>query len=224
MTYIISLGGSLIYPNRLDLQFVRKFGKLILGYAKRGRRFFIVTGGGKLARQCQALAQATGKISNPDLDWLGIAATRASAEVLRDLFGKFAYPEVLNDPTKKLERPKRINVFSGWKPGRSTDYAAVRLAQTYGIKTVLNLSNIDYVYNADPKEYKNAQPIKQITWQNFRKLFQEKWRPGANLPFDPKASALAEQQGIKVVVMNGRDFKNFQAFLQGRSFKGTVIS
>ena len=50
-------------------------------------------------------------------------------------------------------------VAGGWMPGRSTDDDAVRLAKIYGAEMVINLSNIDYVYDKDPNKYKDAKKL-----------------------------------------------------------------
>ena len=88
---------------------------------------------------------------------------------------------------------------------------------------MINLSNIDYVYDKNPKKFKGAKPLKNISWKDFRKIVGNKWDPGLNLPFDPVASKLAEKLKLKVVVMNGKPLSNLKNLLSGRSFKGTVI-
>ena len=94
-------------------------------------------------------------------------------------------------------------VAGGWKPGWSTDYVASIIAQEYGVRTVINLSNIDYVYDSDPKKNKDAKKIAEIKWKEFRKIVGNKWKPGLNMPFDPIASQKGEQLGLEVAIMNG---------------------
>src|SRR3989344_5383694 len=207
MNYVISLGGSIINPSKINVSFLAAFRKLILSFSK-DNRFFIVTGGGQPAMDAQAAAKSVTKITPDDLDWTGIAATRVNAELLRSIFGKVAYKRIILDPSKKVGGLKRINIFSGWKPGWSTDFVAVKIAQSYGIKTVINLSNIDYVYDGDPRKHKNARKFERLTWKEFNKLFSSKWNPGANVPFDPRAARLAQKLDLKVVVMNGLKLGN----------------
>ena len=96
------------------------------------------------------------------------------------------------------------------------------IAKNYGAKTVINLSNIDYVYTKDPK-LAGAKKIEKISWTEFRKIVGNKWDPGLHAPFDPIASKHAQQNKLRVVVMNGKDFKNLENLISGRKFKGTVI-
>ena len=224
MNYIISLGGSLIVPGEIDTKFVKKFARMIVKELARRHRFFIVTGGGATARKyIRALKKLGSHIPPEDLDWIGIAATRMNAQFLSSIFGRHARRHLITDPSERKTDLKKINLVSGWKPGWSTDYVAVRLAQTYGSRTVVNLSNIDYVYDADPRINKKAKKFERMTWREYQKQFGTKWDPGANFPFDPVADKLAKKLKLPVVVMNGARLKNFQNFLKGKKFVGTTI-
>ena len=93
---------------------------------------------------------------------------------------------------------------SGWKPGRSTDFDAVLLAKGCGAKTVVNLSNIDYVYDRDPRVNPGAKKFEKINWNDFRKIVGSKWSPGANVPFDPLAAKEAQKLGLSVFLPKAR--------------------
>jgi uridylate kinase len=108
-------------------------------------------------------------------------------------------------------------------PGRSTDDDAVRLAHIYGAKTVINLSNIDYVYTKDPRKFKDAKKIESISWEDFRKIVGNKWDPGKNAPFDPTAAKTAEKNRMKVIIANGKNLKNLKDILGNKKFRGTTI-
>ena len=139
---IISLGGSLIVPNEIDLDFLRKFRNLILKHLKK-RRFFIYVGGGKTARRYQRALTEFGATA-VERDWIGIETTSLNAKLIKTLFGNLCYPEIIVDPNKKIKLKKDIFVAAGWKPGWSTDYNAVLLAKNLGgIKKIINLTNID---------------------------------------------------------------------------------
>jgi uridylate kinase len=223
-TYILSLGGSLIVPDEVDYRFVKKFTGLITKKVKEGDRFIIVCGGGGLNRKYNEAARKVRKMSNDELDWIGIYATRYNAQLIRILFGKLAYEKIITDPHKKVLTRKPVIIGAGYKPGWSTDYDAVYLAKSYGARSIVNLSNIDYAYDKDPKKYKNAKPIKDISWKDFRKIVGHKWEPRMNKPFDPIASREAEKLGLEVVILNGKKFRNLESYLDGKEFKGTVIS
>ncbi|MDD5291049.1 MAG: UMP kinase [Patescibacteria group bacterium] len=223
-TYIISLGGSLVVtPEGIDWKLLKGFRSLILEEVRKGKRFFIIVGGGVTCRKYNEAARKTAKVSQTELDWLGIYSGRLNARLLKTIFGPIAYPEIITDPIAPLSAKNKIIIGSGWKPGWSTDYVATVMAREHKAKTVINLSNIDYVYTADPRKYKNAKPIKEMNWQNFRKLVGNKWNPGLNAPFDPVASRLAQKLGLEVIIMDGKKLGNLKNYLGGKQFKGTVI-
>lgn len=222
---VISLGGSIIapQPGQIDYVFLKKFKQIIIRHVKKGTRFVIVTGGGQTARVYQQAAKKAGRLTPEDVDWIGIHSTRLNAHLLRTIFRKIAHPRINKNPNQVEKFSKPILIGAGWKPGFSTDYDATKLAVAYGAREVINLSNIDYVYDRDPKKYKGAKKIKEISWTNFFKLVGSKWTPGANLPFDPVASRLARKNKLKVLIMKGNDLKNFDVYLQTGKFKGTLI-
>ena len=220
---VISLGGSLVVPEEIDVHFLKKFRSLILSHLKRDSRFIIIVGGGKTCRKYQNAAKKVTKLAPEDVDWIGIHSTRLNAHLLRTIFRGVAHPVIIKNPTERIRTGKKVIIAAGWKPGRSTDYDAVLLARNFKSRTILNLSDIDYVYDKDPDLDKNAKPIKKISWKDFRKIVGSKWDPGLNKPFDPVASREAQKLGLRVAIMNGRDFGNLENFLGGKEFTGTTI-
>lgn len=224
-TTVFSLGGSLIVPNGgVDTRFLNSFKKMVMPLVKKGHRFVFVTGGGGTARSYINAAKQIGGLTNDDFDWLGIHATRLNGHLLRTIFRDHAYPVVVKDPSKTFTRKWKepIMVAAGWKPGWSTDYIAVRLAKRMGVKHVVNLSNIDYLYDKDPKKYPSAKPVKEITWKEYRAMVGDDWTPGMNVPFDPIASRLAHHSGIKVTILSSGP-ANVKKFFAGDKFKGSII-
>lgn len=219
---VVSLGGSLIVPETIDSSFLKKFRSLVLSYVAK-RQFFIVAGGGHTARHYRDGGNAITELSENDLHWLGIHATRLNAQLVRIIFGTHAHPEVLHGVKNKQPTSYSVVVGGGGEPGWTTDHVAVEFAQQYGAKEVLNLSDIDFLYDKDPRKYKDAQPIHKIGWKEFLKMFTGKMMPGFHGPFDPVAAKLAQKLGIRVVVLNGNNLKNLKNYLDGKKFVGTVI-
>ncbi len=223
---IISVGGGLIVPNGgIDTAFLKKLNIFIRSQVKAGKRFFLVAGGGRTARHYRDAGQSVvGGLTDEDLDWLGIHASRLNGHLLRTIFMDIAHPRIIENYDKKLVNWKEpIVIGAGWKPGWSTDYCAVVLARDYGANLVINLSNIDWVYDKDPRTNPDAKPIEKLTWNEMEKLVGNKWIPGMNAPFDPIAAQLGKKQELTVIVANGNDVPNLQHILDGDAFKGTVI-
>ena len=224
-TIVMSLGGSLIAPLEIDVAFLKKFRTLMQAYVKRGNRVVIICGGGNTARRYQRAAkQVNSKVNPRDLDWIGIGATKINGELVSAIFGDAAFESIVFDPNKRVSTDKPIIVGAGFKPGSSSDLDAVLAARAYGAKTVINLSNIAYVYDKDPSKFRDAEPRHEMNWKEFRKLVGNKWVPGAHVPFDPVASRLAANWKLSLVVMKGSDLLNLKKFLNNKDFRGTIIS
>jgi uridylate kinase len=221
--FVISLGGSVLVPNKIDIEFLKKFKNIIKEEIKNGKKFIIIVGGGKTARNYQNAAKRVIKVSNEDLDWLGIHATKINAHLLLTIFRKYAYYRIIKNPKEKIKLKEKILIAAGWKPGFSTDYDAVLLAKTYGSDTIINLTNVDYVYDKDPNKFKDAKPFEKISWKDYLNLIEEKWIPGMSAPFDPIASKLAQKFKFKAVIINGNNLKNLKNYLENKNFKGTLI-
>ncbi|MCD6149521.1 UMP kinase [bacterium] len=228
-TIVISLGGSLIVPEEVDWRFLKKFRELIIKQIKKGKRFVIITGGGNTARKYQKAAGRVIKLTRDDMDWIGIHSTRLNAHLIKTIFRKYAHPRINKNPRTKADLREhftggeKIMVAAGWRPGWSTDYVATILAERLKAKTIINLSNIKYAYDKDPKKYKDAKKIEEISWKSFRQIVGNKWNPGLNAPFDPVASKHAQKLRLKIVIAEGKNIKNLEKIFEGDEFKGTVI-
>jgi len=215
---VISLGGSVLVQDKINLKILKDLRKIVL---KTNKRFIIVPGGGKVARKYIEAVRKSFHLHKNDLDWIGIHATRLNAQLLKIVFEDVAAKKVAKDPRKKIFFGK-VLIGSGWKPGASTDYDAVLLAKTYGAKTVINITNVKQLYDKNPLIYKNAKKIMSIDWNGFLKLVPKKFESGANVPFDTVAAKEAKRLKLKVIIL-GPDLRNLDKFLQGKKFLGSII-
>ncbi len=221
----MSVGGSLIVPGEIDTTFLTNLKSFVETETAAGRRFIIIAGGGRTARNYQEAAAGVTDLANEDLDWMGIHATRLNGHLLRTIFRDIAYHEMITNPDTVQDIPgdPKVVIASGYRPGASTDLRAVQIARLLGAKKVINLSNIDYAYTADPKKDENAEKIESISWTDFRKLIPEEWDPGLSSPFDPVAARAAQEAGIGVAIINGTNLSEVSKYLGDETFIGTKI-
>lgn len=221
---VVSVGGSLIVPDAIDVSFLKNFRTFVLGQISRGVSFFIITGGGTTARKYRdAGKDSHGSLDRDDLDWLGIHATRLNAHLMRTLFREEAQEKIVKNPTRRLNARAPVIIGAGWRPGWSTDYCAVLAAKNLGATKLVNLSNIDYVYTKDPNKFPDAKKLETVDWARFRSIIPDHWDPGLSSPFDPVAAKEAESLGLEVAVMNGNRLDEFEKYLKGEPFIGTMI-
>jgi len=222
---ILSLGGSLIVPNGgIDTSFLKEFNSFIRRHIQNGRRFFIITGGGATTRHYQKAASEIVSVPDEDLDWLGIHATRLNAHLVRTIFRDIARPHIIENYDEKADiEDYPLVIGSGWKPGWSTDYCTVSMAKNYGTKTIINMSNTDGVYTADPRKDPHAKRIEKMTWKEYRSMFGDIWTPGFSSPIDPIAAKLSDELGLTVITLEGKDLDNLEKAIEGKEFVGTTI-
>ena len=222
---VLSLGGSIVSPDDVDASFLGDFRKLLTGYIdESGEKFVIVTGGGAPARRYQAaFRNIVADGSDEDQDWIGIAATRLNAALVQAVFGRYCRDPVVTDPTEPSAITGMVLVGSGWKPGFSTDYDAVVLAKRLGARLIVNLSNTDGIYDADPRNNPDAKPIDHLSWAELQNLVGTEWIPGRNVPFDPVATKAAAELGAPLIAAGGRDLPNLRNILLGNEFRGTLV-
>jgi uridylate kinase len=213
---VLSIGGSILVQDTVDTDFIEKLIELL---KTSDNKFILVVGGGKIAR---LLATANPNLTNDAKDRIGIATTRANAQLLIENLiasGLDVNKTVLTDTD--IEEGHNIYIMGGLTPGRTTDDVATQMAIKHGAKTVINLSNIDGVYNKDPK-LPDANFLPKLSWDNFLSMF-DTHAPGIHAPFDPVAAKRAKENGLQVIVAN-KDTDNLKKILDGSDeMLGTII-
>lgn len=223
--WIISLGGSLIAPGEVDTDFLGRFCAAVKSQvaAHPARRFVVVCGGGDPARRYQSAYRALADpATDAAADWVGIAATRLNAELLKQLFADLAPDEVVTDPTTVGELRAPVLVAAGWKPGFSHDYDAVLIAERLGTRRLVKLSAAGGIRSADPRLDRRARAFDRLSWAELQRLTGDRWAPGHRAPFDPIATARAGALRLTLVV-TGSDLANLQRIIDGGAFSGTTV-
>ena len=224
---VIALGGSILVPRNIQTDYIRRLRTFLLASTAQGRKFVLIVGGGAVARMYQKAAAGLSDLSDEDKDWLGIRATRLTAQFLQAILGSSAYPRLLTNPEESLRasdlRKYDFFIGAGWRPGASTDYVAFRWAQNVGARSVLIATTISHVYDKDVGVYKDARPIDELSWDDYIKLVGAKWTPGMKAPVDPIAAQFARQNDMSAVVLRGTNIRNMRRYMNGEAFEGTTI-
>lgn len=221
----ISLGGSLIIPEKVDYKFLKKFRRILRKHYK-SHKFVIVCGGGVIARKYISLLEKGGR-PKKELAEAGIRATRMNAMFLMQLFGKEAN-EILPKNMKEVKQnlPKNSVVICGalrYSPNSTSDETAAKLASF--LKTdFINITNVPALYTSDPKKNPKAKKIPEISWKDFEEKAKKiKYKAGQHFILDQKASTIIKKNKINTYII-GPDLKNLNKILKNRKFKGTLIS
>ncbi len=216
---VISLGGSVIVPDTIDVRFLRRFGRLIKRLA-RSRRVIIVAGGGATARAYISRARQIGVRLPTSLHWIGVRACQLNAELVRAVL-RVTTP-VLTDPEAVALSRTRIVVAAPPSAGGTSDFRTVVIARRVRAEAVYNITNIDGVYTADPHRVRSARLLLRLSWLAYRRMFGRSVSPGKHYPFDPVASREAARHKLQVVVLSS-NLRNLEKALAGRRFRGSRL-
>lgn len=211
------------------MPFLKAFRGLIVQEIKKGKRFVVVVGGGKINKVYNLTANSITKVKAVDLDWIGIYTTRLNAYLLRSIFHREVYPWVIEKEPSLAKAAvmqksrKKLFLAAGWLPGHSTDYDTVKLAEIFGASELIKAGDVPFVYDKDPDTFRNAKALPRISWQDYKKLIPARWEPRLSTPFDPVATRRAEKLKLTLKILDGSDIRNLQKAIEGQPFEGTVI-
>lgn len=217
---VISLGGSIIVPDQIDVNFLKKFKKVISSFKKY--QFIIVTGGGSTARKYTNAAKKFRRLTREEQDWPGIYSTRLNAILVKTLFGKQAYKDLLLNPNKKVKFKEQVALAAGALPEGSSDYNAIVMAHTYNAEVIINMSNTDYIYDKNPK-YLSAKPQTHLTWTSLQRIVGKKRISSGHYPFDPVGVQFGRRNNMKLYALNGKRLGELKKAIQHKPFKGTIV-
>jgi len=221
---VISLGGSLIIPDKVNVRFLKRFREVIKKNTDQ-YKFVIVCGGGSTARKYISALREIG--TNQELQSMsGISATRMNARFMTYFFGKDANQGIPHDMKEvKNLLIKNDVVFCGalrYAPNQTSDSTSAQLAN-YLKSDFINLTNVSGLHDRNPKKFKNARFIPKISWKEFDKMANKvKFKPGQHFVLDQQAAKIIKKYKIKTYIL-GPNLRNLQKLLKDKKFKGTII-
>lgn len=226
ITYItISIGGSIINPGEIDKPFLQEFRNLVIDFIEKSKglkKLIILCGGGATAREYI-------KAAPPDLppgqkDYLGIAPTWINAQLLTAWLHEYCAPIPSQDFRQFLNHVQLfpVAIAGGFLPALKTDEDSAILADYFGSPYLINVTNVDGVYNKDPNMHKEAKKFKYLSYNEFYKMFGGRTTaPGASAPFTEVAVTICERSKMKIFVI-GKDINAIKDAIDGKCF-GTEI-
>ena len=222
MKIVVSIGGSVL-AKELQPRNFKRYANAIKEIGKH-HSVFIVTGGGKAAREYIGVARALGS-DEATCDFLGIDITRINARLLIAALGDAAYyePPFNYKEARTASIAGQIVVMGGVTPGQTTDAVSAVLAEYVGADLLINATSIDGVYTSDPKKNKSARKFETMTpHQLIEIVMKTEMVAGANSPIDLLAAKIIERSNIKTIVLNGEDPQNIIDAINGK-YNGTTI-
>ena len=209
---VLKVGGSILYDHLLNINFdlFKRVKSWYWDNKKIYNKIVLVTGGGGLSRNMEA--KVSEYIKNSEgIHSIAMSITQTNSLILasyiedKDIF----VPKTLGEAYEYLNSKDAGNMVSGGlKVGWSTDMDAAIFADVLHTQRVYKISNVDYIYNKDPKEYFDAKAIKDMKWSEYFKMFnispEQDLVPNAHIPVDGKCSIFCEKKNIAFHVTGGK--------------------
>lgn len=223
---VISLGGSLIVPNKIDVEFLKEFRRVILKHTDK-YKFVIVCGGGSVARTYISGLEnqkVSKKLYLQNL--LGISITRINARFMSYFFGK----DVDDGIPHELKAVRSLVVksdvvFCGalrYEKNQTSDSTSARLARFFNCDFI-NLTNVSGLYDKNPKKFRTARFVHEVSHKAFLKMTRKLvFHPGQHFVLDQTAAKIISKYKIKTFIL-GPKLRNLDNLLNGRHFVGTII-
>ena len=224
-TEVLSLGGSLVVQDEINIRFLHEFKQLIKSF-KGKRKFVIVVGGGKIARTYINALRGFGKTVYVQA-YIGLEVTRLNASLVANFFGSMAsqtIPATMRQVKNLLK--KNTVVFTGglkFKDNQTSDGTAASLAKYFKTRFI-NMTNVEGLYTKDPKKNKNAAFISYISLKEFSAIVARMtYAPGQHFVLDAEAARLIYAYNVPTYIVGG-SIPNLRKLLNGQPFIGTTIS
>ena len=165
---VLKVGGSILYDHLLNLNF-ELFKRLKQWYEENKKEYdhivFVVGGGGLSRNMEQKVSETINNVNS--IHEISMSITQTNAVIFssyledKDIF----VPKTLGDAYEFLHKDgKGYMVSGGQKVGWSTDMDAAVFADALTLDRVFKVSNVDYIYDKDPKKFADAVKYDVVTY------------------------------------------------------------
>jgi uridylate kinase len=120
--------------------------------------------------------------------------------------------------------------MGGLQPGQSTTSVALEVAEYLEANELILLTNVDGIYDKDPKNFKDAKRFDQLNYEDLQKIIikvseANQAAAGEYRIFDTVSLQILKRSKIKTLIISGKELSEFKKFWEGKTdILGTVIS
>lgn len=225
---LLKLSGETLAGSKgtgIDFDKVLDVCKEITEIAKVGIEVGIVVGGGNFWR-----GRSNQQMDRCTSDYIGMLGTTMNALAIGDAFKQLGQPVrvqtgvemrqiaeyYIKDRAVKHLSNKRVVVFGcgTGSPFFSTDTAAALRAAEIGADALIKATNVDGIYDKDPKKHDDAVKIDEIT---YLEVLNKKLNV-----MDTTATSLCMDNDIPILVFDINKSGNLKKLIEGKKI-GTIV-
>ena len=227
---LLKLSGEALAGNKktgLDFAVVHSISAAVAECVEAGVEIGIVIGGGNFWR---GVKDGGDKMNRTRADHMGMLATTINSLAVADVLEQhgvavrvqtavemraFAEPYVRNRAVRHLEKGRVVIFACGTgNPFFSTDTGAVLRAAEIDADVILKATNVDGVYDADPKLEPNAKKFDTLSYDEVlaRHL----------CVMDSTATSLSMDNNIPIIVFSLENAENIKRVIMGENL-GTIV-
>jgi len=221
---VLKLGGSTFDPEPSPTR-IDGYAKVIGAFSKKNQ-LVVVTGGGSMARKYIAAARQLGA-SETLCDQIGIQVSRLNARLLVASLRGLAFPEIPDrlEDLARFAASSMVVVMGGLQPGQSTNAVAALAAETIRADLLVNATDVDGVYTADPHKDSRARKLDEVTPEELETILaREGFGAGEYALMDPLALRIIRRSRIPVTIVDGRDPSSIDKALHGKRIGTRLVS
>jgi len=227
---LLKLSGEALMPkggNGIDPDVLHGIAAEIKEVHALGGELAIVIGGGNIFRGVAGSARGMERAS---ADYMGMLATVINAVAMQDALERIgvmtrvmsainmqqiAEPYIRRRATRHLEK-RRVVVFAAGtgNPFFTTDTAASLRAVEIGAKVILKATNVDGVYDADPKTTATAKRFEELSYIEFLNRHLK--------VMDATAITLCMENALPIIVFDLNRRGNIKRVVSGEPI-GTIV-
>ncbi len=222
---VFALGGSVVFPKeeKENVGKIKKIAEVFKELIKKGYEITIVVGGGKTAREYIHIAKEVG--GNEFIcDEIGIEATKMNCLLLIAALGKAAFKRIPSSfyEVENILYLGKIPVMGGTHPGHTTDTIAALLAEYLHADLLVIVTNVDGVYDKDPRKYSDAKKFERIHIEELLDLVKHgKSKAGSSFIVDLLACKIIERSKINTIIIKGEP-EEIKRSIEG-THNGTIV-
>lgn len=220
---VIKLSGS-VFNFKTTSRSLKEYAQVLLDIQTKVQPV-VVSGGGIIARHYVNLARSLGS-DESSLDEMGIEISRLNAMLLSAALGDSVYP-VIPSNLEEISiacQSGKIIVSGGLHPGQSTNATAALICEKIKADRFLNATDVDGIYDSDPKKNKKAKMFKEITIKKCLDLLNNESTQAGNYELmDIVAMKVIERSKIPTYVIKS-DPKIIRNLIMKNRQTGTKIT